>query len=202
MKTVSFKCDDSSGQLFVQILNKLSVAGEKRLTRKIRIGGDEYSFVGGCDSVSDLSIDGSLYRNFSDAEKQDLENLRSATHSVPAPVINLAAMVTPSTPPVITPVSIDDNDDDILDSTEAIAVRDVVIDKVNQNEMFTAFDITKTLRQNGTQATHRNIKQIVHALYNHGDMQGYDRSLVDVNGAPVRPFLYHPMSADSSTYRV
>jgi hypothetical protein len=66
--------------------------------------------------------------------------------------------------------------------------------------MFTAFDITKQLRANGT-FIHRNIKQIVHALYNHGEMQGYNRSLIDV-GKNIRPFLYHPSSSDVSTYQV
>jgi len=209
MKTVSFKCEESTTQLFVQILNKLANAGDKNQTRKIRIGGDEYTFMGGCDFVSDLSINNHLYSHMTPSEQRDIEILRAA---IVAPAPTPTNIPTPANVPATSPIdnSVPDNsndndptddDSDILDSAEAISVRDVVVDKVGQNEMFTAFDITKALRQNGTQVVHRNIKQIVHALYNHGDMMGYDRSLINVGNAPVRPFLYHPVSADPLTYQ-
>ena len=210
MKSISFNCDDSSAWLFRQILNKLEVAGEKRQTRKIRIGGDEFSFVGGCDTVSDIAIDGSLLRSFTLVELQDLESLRRAvisTQAAPIPIpanISVASMSTSTVANGIVDASDgnDSNDDsDLLGSAIATIIKGVVITKVGQDQMFTAFDITKELRQNNNQVHHRDIKQIVHALYNHGDMQGYDRSRVDVNGASIRPFLYHPVSADISTYQ-
>ncbi len=213
-KTVSFKCNESSTQLFVQILNKLAIAGEKNLTRKIRVGGDEYSFIGGSDTVSDLSIDGSLYVNFTDAEKRDIAILRDAIvapRPVPAsPTDTVDNQNDSDGVPDFHGVpdasngndnDEDDEDDDILNSAEAIAVKDVIADKVSQNQMFTAFDITKELRKKGQQVSHYNIKRIVHTIYNNGDMQGYDRSLVNIAGVPLQPFLYHPMSADPAVYQ-
>ena len=217
-KTVSFKCEESSTQLFIQILNKLSIAGDRNQTRKIRVGGDEHVFMGGCDKVEDLSIDGKLYSDYTPSEQRDFEILRHAIIAPPpAPVVPQPVSAQPNdgtndgttndgtvvtTPvPHHAPVTLVDDDEDILDSAEAILVRDVVAAKVSQNEMFTAFDVTKLLRQANNQVRHSNIKQIVHALYNHGDMQGYDRSLVRVSNASVMPFLYHPVSADTSTYQ-
>jgi hypothetical protein len=202
--SISFKCNESTTQLFLEILHKLAKAGDNNHTRKIRVGGDEYAFVGGCDTVSDIAVDGSLYANFTDAEKEDFVTLRDAVAitSMPAPV---ATLPSPSTGPscILPTTSFSnptvDTDDDLLDSADAIAVKDVITSKVTQNQMFTAFDITKDLRTNGTQVHHRNIKRIVHALYNQGEMQGYDRCLVTIGSA--RPFLYHPISADPATYQ-
>ena len=206
-KTVSFKCDESSTDLFVKILNRLSVAGERNQTRKIRVGGDEYVFMGGSDTVKDLSIDGKIYSDMSPSEQRDLEILRAAVVTSPNtnPVVVGVAVIDNSIAPNVPVQTSDgnsqpDDDADILDSAEGVAVRGVVASKVTQGQMFTAFDVTKELRSNGNQVRHNNIKHIVHALYNQGDMQGYNRSLIDVSGTSIRPFLYHPTSADTSTY--
>ena len=142
MKSISFNCDDSSAWLFRQILNKLEVAGEKRQTRKIRIGGDEFSFVGGCDTVSDIAIDGSLLRSFTLVELQDLESLRRAvisTQAAPIPIpanISVASMSTSTVANGIVDASDgnDSNDDsDLLGSAIATIIKGVVITKVGQD---------------------------------------------------------------------
>ncbi len=212
-KTVSFKCDESSTDLFVKILNRLSVAGERNQTRKIRIGGDEYEYVGGVDSVTDVSVDGKKLSDMTPQEEQELETLRS--NALPSAVVNNVVTPPPAPASISAQTSVgtvsvpqtsdsddgDDEDDDLLNSDEAIAVKDVVAGRVSQGAMFTAFDVTKELRGKGNQVQHRNIKEIVHALYTHGEMSGYDRSLVSISGAPIQPFLYHPTSCDPTTYQ-
>ena len=199
-KTVSFVCDDVTTQLFIQILTKLENAGVNNHTRKIRVGGDEYVFIGGCDTVKDITVDDIFYSTMSPSEQRDLEILRATIlNPAPAPVV---VPLIPVTPTVSTPDADGDANDSLLDSADASAVKDVVKGKVDKGEMFTAFDITKELKASGRRVYHSNVKPIVHALFNNGDMQGYNRSLISVSGAPVQPFLYHPCGADTSTYKV
>lgn len=90
----------------------------------------------------------------------------------------------------------DDNDDG--DSDEVIAVREIIADKIRNDIMFTAFDITKELRKNGHKVRHSNIRNIVHGLFYNGDITGYTRTIIEVNGE--RPFVYHPILSDASLY--
>jgi hypothetical protein len=95
---------------------------------------------------------------------------------------------------------IDDIDDNDGDSDEVIAVKEVISDKISNDIMFTAFDITKELRKNGHKVRHGNIRSIVHDLFRNGEINGYTRTIIDINGE--RPFVYHPVSSDSSLYLI
>ena len=67
--------------------------------------------------------------------------------------------------------------------------------------IFTAFDITKSVRKKGLNCKHDDVKQIVHDMYFIGGMNNYNRSLADV-GTTVQPWLYCPDSRDPSEYDI
>ena len=88
---------------------------------------------------------------------------------------------------------------DALDATMITKIKDVVMDKVNDNEMFTAFDITKAIKNQGVSAKHNDIKKVVHGMFFNGDMGGgYDRQVVRIGKA--KPFVYFPIVSDPTTY--
>jgi hypothetical protein len=81
-------------------------------------------------------------------------------------------------------------------------VQQTVSDRVQKNEMFTAFDVTVAVRkQISARVYHNDVKKEVHKLYDSGVMgPDYTRSMaVNLNVNP-QPFLYHPMSADPTEY--
>jgi len=79
-----------------------------------------------------------------------------------------------------------------------------VQEKTNSNEMFTAHDITRAVRQQvgrGTNVAHREVKQEVHTLFaNTGMPSHYTRSLANLAGVNPQPWIYHPDTSDPSTY--
>jgi len=213
MKKISFECNEFSTDLFIKVLLKLQ---DSPKSCKIRIGGSEYDFVHGVDEVGNISIEDKPLSVWTPKELQDFEILRES--AMPSAVAKpdpaavggaaLASSFAPSqsTPSNISPDGSSDLDDDedideILNSDEAKAVKDVVTMNVNQGVMFTAFDITKYLRSKGNKVQHRNTKEIVHALFSHGDMSGYDRSLANIPNVSPQPFVYYPVSEDPSTYQ-
>jgi hypothetical protein len=179
------------------MLNKLCSAGENGKTIKIRIGGDEHIFDGNIDVVSSVSIDDKLYFDYSLQDQNDFRSIRNSAINkpliipVPAnlPIVNAVVNTV-----INTAVDVDAND-----LRDAISL--IVNDKVDQGQMFTAFDITKEIRANGTQARHKDIKEIVHELYINGDMGGYIRSLINIANVTIQPFIYHPNGSDISTYK-
>jgi hypothetical protein len=64
---------------------------------------------------------------------------------------------------------------------------------------FTALDISRAVQATGIRERHRNLKSAVHAMYERGDMPGYDRSLVTLTTG-VQPFLYHPKAATNNRF--
>lgn len=79
-------------------------------------------------------------------------------------------------------------------------VEDVVRDKTDKGELFTAFDVTRAIRSDGTRARHGDVKVAVHGLFSDGEMGNYQRSLASLQGVSPQPFLYHPVGADVSSY--
>jgi hypothetical protein len=198
MKKVSFDCNNESVYLFCEIINKLINAYENQESKKIRIGGSEYEFKGEVDSISSLAIDDKLFFDYTSDERSDFEKAR-------IDALNLVISAPVSIPPVsIPPVPvIDTKKADVINvSMMEVEVKDLVNDKVGKNELFTAFDITKSFRNNGVKYSHNEVKKIVHNMFENGDMMGYDRVRTDKTGAPVQPFLYFPISADISTYQI
>ena len=78
-------------------------------------------------------------------------------------------------------------------------VEQVVNDKVQNGEMFTAHDVTLEVRSRGHRAGHAEIRTAVHDYFNRGGMGvAYNRSTITVPGGT--PFLYHRLVDDPSTF--
>lgn len=68
-------------------------------------------------------------------------------------------------------------------------VQDILDDKVDNLETFTAYDITTFIRQEnpGEDVPHQIIKTLVHQSYQDGFMPGYSRERAeDIQGIPWR----------------
>jgi hypothetical protein len=78
-------------------------------------------------------------------------------------------------------------------------IKETVMAKVDSNEMFTAFDVTKDIRTFGLTMKHDMVKGVVHEMWDNGDMVGYNRKVVNLGRA--KPFVYFPITGDASSYR-
>jgi len=77
--------------------------------------------------------------------------------------------------------------------------------KVNEltsdEKMFTAFDVTVSLRNDGEHIEHKDVKQIVHEIYENQDMDpAYDRTAITVPNTNVQAFLYYHITSDPDDY--
>lgn len=81
-----------------------------------------------------------------------------------------------------------------------LIVETVINDKINNQEMFTAHDVTLEVRNRGHRAKHDEVRDLVHNFYvNGGFNSSYTRTNISVpNG---NPFLYHNMNDDPSSYQ-
>ena len=209
MKTVSFGCNEESVYLFAEIVNKLINASENKESKKVRVGGSEFEFKGGVDSICCLAINDKLYFDYTSDERLDFEKARidalnpvssiPVTSPIPVPSNIVATDITGATGATDTK-----QDDNVTNAYDASIMHDEVMqavtDRLNNSEMFTAFDITKSFRNNGVKYPHNEVKKIVHNMFKDGII-GYDRIRTDKTGAPVQPFLYFPIGADPSTYQ-
>jgi hypothetical protein len=73
--------------------------------------------------------------------------------------------------------------------------------KMNNGEMFTAFDITQALKSDGVKKRHRAIRHDIQRTattlmwrYN------FQRTLADLPGTRARAFVYHPFNTDHNAY--
>lgn len=75
----------------------------------------------------------------------------------------------------------------------------VIKDKIQNNELFTAHDITLEVRNRGHRVKHDEVKNIVHDFYNRGLMGvAYGKTNISVpNGNPI---LYYPLNSDPNSY--
>ena len=68
-------------------------------------------------------------------------------------------------------------------------------------ESFTAFDITTEARGQGAFVRHGEARDLVHSIFQDGEMgAGYRRTVVDLGGG-ARPFVYHRFDIDAQTYQ-
>ncbi len=81
-------------------------------------------------------------------------------------------------------------------------IKDLVASRVKRGDLFTAYDVSKDVQQRGVRAGHRKdgLRDITHKLFADGEMDGYDRTLVDL-GNGLQAWVYHPQSADPYTYK-
>jgi hypothetical protein len=85
-------------------------------------------------------------------------------------------------------------------------IETVVLEKCQNAELFTAFDVTKAVRAKvgrSVNVPHNDVKQEVHNLFASGQMgSDYTRTLGNLplaSGIP-QPWVYHPTTADPSSY--
>ena len=88
----------------------------------------------------------------------------------------------------------------MCDSATRQLIEDEVKNKVSNGEMFTAYDVTCSIRKNGTNETHNEIKEVVHDLFNQGDMVNYDRTRFTIPGKGSWAWLYFPIGTDYNDY--
>lgn len=80
------------------------------------------------------------------------------------------------------------------------AVQDALAPRLRAGEMFTAWDVTREVRDR-IGLPHRLLKQIVHALFVDGWMGGeYVRSLRNVGGEYGPAWVYHRERDDPACY--
>ena len=68
--------------------------------------------------------------------------------------------------------------------------------RVAAGDSFTALDVSRAVQATGIQERHRNLKVIVHDMYERGDMTGYTRTQITLPSGE-QPFLYHPTNTTS-----
>lgn len=80
-------------------------------------------------------------------------------------------------------------------------INDKVSELTTNESMFTAYDVTVSLRNDGHFVKHSDVKRVVHDLYDNQDMDpSYDRTLATVPGTSVQAYLYHHVSSDTDEY--
>lgn len=78
------------------------------------------------------------------------------------------------------------------------AVESVVTDFVSRDELFTALDVSNKVKESLPLARHREVRDVVRAVYSAGTMTNYARTPIDVvleDGTKAEALLYHPLSA-------
>lgn len=90
---------------------------------------------------------------------------------------------------------------DATDPKDEQMVLDAVDLFVATQEPFSAFDITKVIRQSIPHAKHYRFKEIVHDAFRDGKLGTWQRSLVHFPGVPIPAFVYHPSGFDLSSYQ-
>ena len=84
-------------------------------------------------------------------------------------------------------------------------ITELVAKMANNDEMFTAFDVTSIIRKTEDgEAPHHEVKNIVHSMFGNGEMPSdYQRSSSSFkldNGGSVTVFVYHPQWLNPGDY--
>ena len=89
-----------------------------------------------------------------------------------------------------------------MHATEVVRLVESAVDEhTARGEMFTAFDISQEVQAKGVPYRHRNLKEIVHALFEQGRMpQDYTRTARDVGGRGGPAWVYHRDCDDPAWY--
>jgi|GEM_PF-4514232 hypothetical protein len=83
---------------------------------------------------------------------------------------------------------------DMVDEMEAEVFR-----RVFNGDSFTALEISRAVQARGIRERHRDLKVVVHALFENGDMIGYDRTPINLPTGE-RPYFYHPAQQKQSRF--
>ncbi|MEZ6041270.1 MAG: reverse transcriptase domain-containing protein [Planctomycetaceae bacterium] len=81
------------------------------------------------------------------------------------------------------------------------AVQQAVLDFVRSMTMFTAYDVTLAVRNQGVVARHGEVRDVVHSMFQDGILgAAWQRTAVDI-GTDTRPLVYHHFNQDPRTYK-
>src|SRR6266511_3724108 len=80
-------------------------------------------------------------------------------------------------------------------------IDDIIADWVREGRMFTAFEVSLAVKEQGVRERHRNMREYVHqSIFRSGIARGdYSRTLMDV-GAPEQAWVYHPAGSNPYEY--
>src|SRR5262249_20215506 len=80
-------------------------------------------------------------------------------------------------------------------------IDDIVADWVREGRLFTAFEVSLAVKEQGVRERHRNMREYVHqSIFHAGVARGdYTRTLMDV-GAPEQAWVYHPAGSNPYEY--
>jgi antitoxin component of MazEF toxin-antitoxin module len=77
-------------------------------------------------------------------------------------------------------------------------IHEIVGEKIDNDDRFTAYDVTQQLRRENYWVKHHEVRTEVHRMFRDGDMPGYSRDLVPMGG-PTPAWEYHPASSVMQT---
>lgn len=81
-----------------------------------------------------------------------------------------------------------------MDDNQKQLVMNIVNSFVADGFMFTAYDVTRSMRKNNIKVLHREVNDVVKSMFNNAKMGDYTRDLFDVGSTSV-PWVYmHPLS--------
>jgi hypothetical protein len=90
----------------------------------------------------------------------------------------------------------------MCDAATQQLIEQVLQEKVQRGEMFTALDVSLETQKRGVQERHRNMRQVVHQYFEGGYMGShYTRTLVSIPGAPSAAWLYHLTSDQPANFQ-
>lgn len=78
-------------------------------------------------------------------------------------------------------------------------IKNIVLELISKEIMFTSYDITKIIRKDIEYIRHSNVNNVVKNMYSGSEMPNYIREQIDV-GEEVNPYLYFNVNSDPSTY--
>jgi hypothetical protein len=92
-----------------------------------------------------------------------------------------------------------------MDTQIETTVEDVVSDMLVNGFMFTAFDVTKKVRETlgkGTFVSHSDVNRLVQEKLANGDLDPYVRDMItiSIDGVDVRPWIYHSPASPANVY--
>lgn len=91
-----------------------------------------------------------------------------------------------------------------MDFSTLQLVEQIVLEKAQAGEMFTAYDVTRAVRQKvgrSVNVPHNDVKQEVHTMFANQQIgTDYTRSLGNLAGLQTQPWIYHRTTDDPANY--
>lgn len=79
-------------------------------------------------------------------------------------------------------------------------IEDAVFVMVGAKEIFTAFDVTKKLRDAGMGQEHSDVRNVVAEMYKRGDFVGYDREFIAIKPTGNPATCFYPSGMDPESH--